>query len=84
MLTTLAKGLERLKVGSRVGVLVDSSNYLHLYINGEDKGVVAKNVTLPCFAIFDIWSSVTKVRDTCTRYITQRSSGLLKETITVS
>ncbi|XP_025114431.1 transcription intermediary factor 1-alpha-like [Pomacea canaliculata] len=61
VLTKQGKVLGRLKVGSRVGLLVDSSNNLHLYIDGQDQGVVAKRVPLPCFAVFDIWSSVTKV-----------------------
>ncbi|XP_025114388.1 transcription intermediary factor 1-alpha-like isoform X2 [Pomacea canaliculata] len=59
--TRLDKVLRRLKVGSRVGLLVDSSNYLHVYIDGQDKGVVPKRVTPPCFAVFDMSSSVTKV-----------------------
>lgn len=71
MRTTLGKGLRRLEVGSRVGLLVDSSNYLHLYINGQDEGVVAKRVTLPCFAFFNICSSVTKVRDKYSLYYTE-------------
>ncbi|XP_025114370.1 E3 ubiquitin/ISG15 ligase TRIM25-like isoform X2 [Pomacea canaliculata] len=57
----LASELRRLEVGSRVGVLVTSSNDLHLYINGQDQGVAAHNVTQPWFAVFDIGSLVTKV-----------------------
>ncbi|XP_025114405.1 E3 ubiquitin-protein ligase TRIM33-like isoform X2 [Pomacea canaliculata] len=59
--TPLTKELGRLKVGSRVGVLVTSSNELHLYINGQDLGVAANNVTQPWFAVFDIGSLVSKV-----------------------
>lgn len=58
--------LGTLEVGSRVGVLVDSSDYLHLYVDGQDKGVVARHVTPPCFAFFNIKYSVTKVRNTST------------------
>ncbi|XP_025114438.1 neuralized-like protein 4 [Pomacea canaliculata] len=57
----LGEDLTRLEVGSRVGVLVTSSNDLHLYINGQDQGVAAKNVTQPWFAVFSIGSSVSKV-----------------------
>lgn len=81
---TLGKGLGRLQVGSRVGLMVDSSNNLHLYIDGQHQGVVPVPVTRPCFAVFDICNTVTKVRDTRTHYITQRSLGLLGKTITVS
>ncbi|XP_025114400.1 E3 ubiquitin-protein ligase TRIM33-like [Pomacea canaliculata] len=57
----LANELKGLKVGSRVGVLVTSSNDLHLYINGQDLGVAANNVTQPWFAVFDIGSLVNQV-----------------------
>ncbi|XP_025114440.1 neuralized-like protein 4 [Pomacea canaliculata] len=59
--TSLGEGLKKLKVGSRVGVLVTSSNDLHIYINGQDQGVVAMNVTQPWFAVFAIGSSYSKV-----------------------
>ncbi|PVD22059.1 hypothetical protein C0Q70_17862 [Pomacea canaliculata] len=36
---TLGQCLKKLQVGSRVGVMVDSSNGLHLYVNGQDKGI---------------------------------------------
>ncbi|XP_025114397.1 E3 ubiquitin-protein ligase TRIM33-like isoform X2 [Pomacea canaliculata] len=57
----LGVDLKRLDVGSRVGLLVTSSNDLHLYIDGQDEGVVAKNVTQPWFAVFAIGGSVHKV-----------------------
>ncbi|XP_025114420.1 E3 ubiquitin-protein ligase TRIM33-like [Pomacea canaliculata] len=57
----LANKLNRLKVGSQVGVMVTSSNDLHLYINGQDQGVAAENVTQPWFAVFSAGSSVVKV-----------------------
>ncbi|XP_025114436.1 uncharacterized protein LOC112576297 isoform X2 [Pomacea canaliculata] len=57
----LGVDLKRLHVGSRVGLLVTSSNDLHLYIDGQDQGVVAKNVTQHWFAVFDIGGSVSKV-----------------------
>lgn len=44
--------------------MVDSSGDLHLYIDGRDKGVAAKQVVQPCFPVFDIFSTVYKVRDT--------------------
>ncbi|XP_025114372.1 E3 ubiquitin-protein ligase TRIM33-like isoform X2 [Pomacea canaliculata] len=61
MAIPLTKELGRLKVGSRVGVLVTSCNDLHLYINGQDQGVAAKIATQPWFAVFSISSSVVKV-----------------------
>ncbi|XP_025114430.1 tripartite motif-containing protein 45-like [Pomacea canaliculata] len=61
VLSRLGTNLRELQVGSRVGVLVDSSNFLHLYVDGRDQGVVPTRVIPPCFAVFDMWSSVAKV-----------------------
>lgn len=84
MPTSVGEGLGRLQVRSRAGVLVDSSKDLHLYINGQDQGVVAKHVVQPCFAVFSLSESVIKVRDTGTIYITYRSLGLPGDLITVT
>ncbi|KAK7495754.1 hypothetical protein BaRGS_00012974 [Batillaria attramentaria] len=53
--------LSQLKSLHRVGLLVDSSGWLHLYINGFDQGVAARNVPLPCFAFFELLGQNTKV-----------------------
>ncbi|XP_025113703.1 neuralized-like protein 4 [Pomacea canaliculata] len=58
---TIGKGLKKLQVGSRVGVLVDSSNDLHLFVDGQDHGVVAEHVPPPCFAVFIMHGAITKV-----------------------
>ncbi|XP_025114374.1 uncharacterized protein LOC112576266 [Pomacea canaliculata] len=62
---TLGQCLKKLQVGSRVGVMVDSSNGLHLYVNGQDKGIVSNFVKQPCFALFGIWYKVTQVTACC-------------------
>lgn len=41
-------------MGSRVGVRIDKARYLHLYIDGEDQGVVVPDVRQPCWAVFDL------------------------------
>nr|KAG5712424.1 hypothetical protein BaRGS_011398 [Batillaria attramentaria] len=49
-------------VGDRVGVLVDAARCLHLYVNGTDQGVAARDVPHPCYAFFDLgyyWKKVT-------------------------
>ncbi|XP_025114414.1 E3 ubiquitin-protein ligase TRIM33-like isoform X2 [Pomacea canaliculata] len=61
VMSTIGEGLKRLQVGSRVGVLVDTSNDLHLFVDGQDRGVAAKDVKQPCFAVFDMYGTVNKV-----------------------
>ncbi|XP_025080981.1 neuralized-like protein 4 [Pomacea canaliculata] len=50
----VGKALKSIKVGSRVGVMVDSSKSLHLYVDGHYQGVAHKFVRQPCFAVFDL------------------------------
>ncbi|XP_025080979.1 neuralized-like protein 4 [Pomacea canaliculata] len=59
--TNVAESLKFLKVGSRVGLLVDSSNNLHFYVDGDDQGVAAKDVPYPCFALFVLGNNVNQV-----------------------
>ncbi|XP_025114411.1 E3 ubiquitin-protein ligase TRIM33-like isoform X2 [Pomacea canaliculata] len=60
-LKRLGDGLLKLQVGSRVGVLVDSSSDLHIYVNGQDQGVAMTRVSPPCFAVFELERTVIKV-----------------------
>ncbi|XP_025113700.1 E3 ubiquitin-protein ligase TRIM33-like [Pomacea canaliculata] len=57
----IGERLKKLQVRSRVGVLVDSSNDLHLYVDGQDQGIVAKRVPPPYFPVFSLYDAVTKV-----------------------
>ena len=47
---------------SRVGVLIDDSRSLHLYINGQDQGVAASHLPQSCFAFFDLFDPHRQVR----------------------
>ncbi|XP_025080937.1 E3 ubiquitin-protein ligase TRIM33-like isoform X2 [Pomacea canaliculata] len=49
------------KVGSRFGLMVDSSNNLHFYADGDHQGVAAKDVPRPCFVFFDLFNKVIQV-----------------------
>ncbi|PVD22021.1 hypothetical protein C0Q70_17824 [Pomacea canaliculata] len=60
----IGERLKKLQVRSRVGVLVDSSNDLHLYVDGQDQGIVAKRVPPPYFPVFSLYDAVTKIYDT--------------------
>lgn len=57
---------------------MDSSSNLHLYIDGQDQGVAAKNVRQPCFAVFNIFDTVIKVR---ILDVIQRPLWLPRETV---
>lgn len=53
--------LTTLNCGNLVGVLVDSEGNLHLYVNGHDQGVAARDIPQPCFAVFDLYGQCTQV-----------------------
>lgn len=59
--TDVGNALRKLRVGSRLGVLVDSGNKLHLYIDGQDQGVAATRIRRPCHAFFGIRGSHKKI-----------------------
>ncbi|XP_076451881.1 neuralized-like protein 4 isoform X3 [Babylonia areolata] len=48
--------------GGRVGVRVDGEGCLHVYVDGQDQGVAARDVPQPCFALFDLYGQCTQVR----------------------
>lgn len=48
-------------VGGRVGVLVDTARRLHLYVDGRNQGVVARDVPQPCHAFFYLKFQYKKV-----------------------
>ncbi|KAL8618766.1 hypothetical protein ACOMHN_015176 [Nucella lapillus] len=53
--------LGSLQEGSRVGVALDSGRCLHLYVDGVDQGVAARDVPRPCYALFDICDDIHQV-----------------------
>ena len=50
----MGQNLVDLPYDSRVGVMLDGTNSLHLFINGQDQGVAAPDLPQPCFAFFDL------------------------------
>ncbi|KAL8617692.1 hypothetical protein ACOMHN_039640 [Nucella lapillus] len=46
--------LEEIAEGSRVGLVLDSSRSLHLYVNGQDQGVITSGLPHPCYFMFDL------------------------------
>ncbi|XP_070200611.1 E3 ubiquitin-protein ligase TRIM56-like isoform X2 [Littorina saxatilis] len=59
--STIGSALKSLRAGSRVGVAVDSSHGLHLYVNGQDQGVFYTNLPQPCYALFDVSDYTRKI-----------------------
>ncbi|XP_051523046.1 neuralized-like protein 4 isoform X2 [Myxocyprinus asiaticus] len=47
--------------GTILGLLVDSSGCLHLYVNGMDQGVAAQDIPSPCYALIDLYGQCEQV-----------------------
>ena len=60
--TKVGQKLVGLSRYSRVGVLIDDSRSLHLYINGQDQGVAASHLRQSCFTFFDVYGPYRQVR----------------------
>ncbi|XP_013781863.2 neuralized-like protein 4, partial [Limulus polyphemus] len=53
--------LERLKIGDRVGVLLEPDGTLHFYVNGEDQGAAAKCVAEKLYGVIDLYGQAAQV-----------------------
>ena len=62
-LTEVARPLLYVAAGSRIGVVVDTHRHLHVWLNGQDLGVVTPHTPLthPCYAFFDLSYWLKKV-----------------------
>ncbi|XP_072315152.1 neuralized-like protein 4 isoform X4 [Eucyclogobius newberryi] len=47
--------------GTVLGLLVDVSNCLHLYVNGMDQGLAAQDIPSPCYPIIDLYGQCEQV-----------------------
>ncbi|XP_064610379.1 neuralized-like protein 4 [Liolophura sinensis] len=56
-----APSLERLQVGSKVGLKRCSDGTMHVYVNGEDVGTAASNIPKNVFAVVDLYGRVDTV-----------------------
>uniref|UniRef100_A0A673FK32 Neuralized-like protein 4 n=1 Tax=Sinocyclocheilus rhinocerous TaxID=307959 RepID=A0A673FK32_9TELE len=50
--------------GTVLGLLVDSSGCLHLFVNGMDQGVAAQDIPSPCYPLIDLYGQCEQV-STC-------------------
>ncbi|XP_025081591.1 neuralized-like protein 4 isoform X2 [Pomacea canaliculata] len=56
-----APALERLQIGTRIGVRHCSDGTMHMCLNGEDLGVAASNIPKNVFAVVDLYGAVESV-----------------------
>uniref|UniRef100_A0A8C1RVD1 Neuralized-like protein 4 n=1 Tax=Cyprinus carpio TaxID=7962 RepID=A0A8C1RVD1_CYPCA len=47
--------------GTILGLLVDSSGCLHLFVNGMDQGVAAQDIPSPCYPLIDLYGQCEQV-----------------------
>ncbi|XP_043932154.1 neuralized-like protein 4 [Protopterus annectens] len=47
--------------GTTLGLLVDSNNSLHLFVNGMDQGVAVQDIPNPCYGIVDLYGQCEQV-----------------------
>eukprot|EP00095_Tigriopus_kingsejongensis_P009407 maker-scaffold143_size313727-snap-gene-1.19 protein:Tk09407 transcript:maker-scaffold143_size313727-snap-gene-1.19-mRNA-1 annotation:"neuralized-like protein 4-like" len=53
--------LDNLGVGQTVGVLVDSNHQLHLFVNGLDQGIAAKDLPNGCYGLVDVYGQCAEI-----------------------
>lgn len=44
-----------------LGLLVDTTSCLHLYVNGMDQGVAAQDIPSPCYPFIDLYGQCEQV-----------------------
>ena len=59
--TTVGAPLRNVRKGGRVGLALDRSRNLHLYIGCNHLGVVAPDVADPCYVMIDLFERWKKV-----------------------
>ena len=62
--------MDKLQVGHTVGILVDEDSNLHLYVNGVDQGVAARDVPSPVYGLVDLYGQCEQVQRLFYRFYT--------------
>ena len=60
-MNTVGAPLCDVREGGRVGLALDKSRTLHLYIDGNHVGMVAADVSDPCYVMIDLLACWKKV-----------------------
>ncbi|KAJ8401740.1 hypothetical protein AAFF_G00377110 [Aldrovandia affinis] len=47
--------------GTVLGLFVDGNSCLHLYVNGVDQGVAARDIPSPCFPLIDLYGQCEQI-----------------------
>ncbi|CAI9734857.1 Hypothetical predicted protein [Octopus vulgaris] len=53
--------LDTLQCGHIVGILIDDDNCLHLYVNGLDQGIAARDIPNPCYGLIDLYGQCEQI-----------------------
>ena len=69
--STVGASLRDVRKGNRVGLALDRSRNLHLYIDDKHIGVVAPGVADPCYVMIDLLACLKKV---CVAFISGDSA----------
>ncbi|KAB7508105.1 Neuralized-like protein 4 [Armadillidium nasatum] len=67
--------------GHLIGVLVDAESRLHLYVNGVDQGVAAKEIPSKIYCIIDLYGQCQE--EPCIVPLTEKNMIIMKLTLTV-
>ena len=59
--TRYGPNLDSLTVGHSVGLLIDTENRLHLYVNNVDQGVACQDIPHKVFAVFDLYGKCDEI-----------------------
>ena len=78
--TRYGPNLNSLMSGHKVGVMVDSDNNLHLYIDGVDQGVACPDIPEKVWAVFDLYGRCDEIVIVSDTMDTGEGEAFVKET----
>lgn len=53
--------LDSLQIGHIVGIMIDTENRLHLFVNNVDQGIAARNIPVTCYALVDVYGQCEQI-----------------------
>ncbi|XP_023215732.1 neuralized-like protein 4 isoform X1 [Centruroides sculpturatus] len=53
--------LDSLQTGHVIGIMIDTENRLHLFVNNIDQGIAARNIPAICYALVDVYGQCEQV-----------------------
>ncbi|XP_015908035.1 neuralized-like protein 4 [Parasteatoda tepidariorum] len=61
--------LNDIQKGYKIGVLLDSKHCLHVYLNNKDFGIAAVDITVPVYAVIDVYGKCKQVSISSDPYV---------------